>query len=58
VAQAGEKLFVPLRVALERYTLASHRKRLRLVPAALGEQAGVIGAGLLAWQAQRTGVPR
>ena len=44
--------------ALERYTLASHRKRLRVVPAALGEQAGVIGAGLLAWQAQRTGVAR
>jgi glucokinase len=58
VAQAGEKLFAPLRVALERYTLASHRKRLRVVPAALGEQAGVIGAGLLAWQAQRTDVPR
>jgi len=58
VAQAGEKLFTPLRVALERYTLASHRDRLRLVPAALGEQAGVIGAGLMAWQAQRAGVLR
>jgi len=58
VAQAGEKLFAPLRVALERYTLTSHRNRLRVVPAALGEQAGVIGAGLLAWQAQRTGAPR
>ena len=53
VAQAGEKLFVPLRSALERYTLASHRERLQLVPARLGEQAGVIGAGLMAWQAQR-----
>jgi glucokinase len=58
VAQAGEKLFVPLRVALERYTLASHRKALRVVPAALGEQAGVIGAGLMAWRTQRNGVPR
>ena len=57
VAQAGEKLFAPLRSALERYTLASHREQLRLVPAALGEQAGVIGAGLLAWQAQRAGTP-
>src|SRR4029077_17019318 len=55
VAQAGEKLFAPLRVALERYTLASHRQALRVLPAALGEQAGVIGAGLMAWQAQRTG---
>ena len=53
VSQAGEKLFVPLRSALERYTLASHRERLQLVPARLGEQAGVIGAGLMAWQAQR-----
>jgi len=58
VAQAREKLFGPLREALERYTLASHRERLKLVPATLGEQAGVIGAGLLAWQAQGGGVPR
>jgi len=55
VSQAGEKLFGPLRSALERYTLASHRERLKLVPAQLGEQAGVIGAGLMAWQAQRAG---
>jgi glucokinase len=58
VSQAGEKLFGPLRSALERYTLASHRERLKLVPAQLGEQAGVIGAGLMAWQAQRDSVPR
>ena len=57
VAQAGEKLFAPLKAALERYTLASHRERLRLVPAQLGEQAGVIGAGLMAWQAQRAAAP-
>ncbi len=53
VAQAGERLFVPLEASLARYTLASHRKYLRLVPAALGEQAGVIGAGLQAWHALR-----
>jgi glucokinase len=53
VAQAGEKLFAPLEVAFARYSLASHRKGLHIVPAALGEQAGVIGAGLQAWQAQR-----
>ncbi len=53
VAQAGARLFAPLEKALVRYTLASHRKGLKLVPAALGEQAGVIGAGLQAWQAQR-----
>src|SRR2546426_2868819 len=50
VAQAGEALFGRLERALERYALASHRQGLRLVPAALGERAGVIGAGLLAWQ--------
>lgn len=53
VSQAGAKLFVPLEAALARYTLASHRRALRLVPAALGEQAGVIGAGLQAWHARR-----
>jgi len=50
VAQAGDALFRPLRAHLERYALASHRRRLRLVPAELGEQAGVIGSGLHAWQ--------
>jgi glucokinase len=52
VSQAGEPLFSRLGRALERYALASHRTGLRLVPAALGERAGVIGAGLLAWQAR------
>jgi len=36
---------------VDRYALPSHRRGLRVVPAALGEQAGVIGAGLLAAQA-------
>lgn len=53
VSQAGPRLFAPLETAMARYTLASHRKHLKLVPAALGEQAGVIGAGLEAWQIQR-----
>ena len=53
VAQAGERLLAPLRASLEKYTLASHRRRLRIVPAALGEHAGVVGAGLQAWQALR-----
>lgn len=50
IAQAGEKLFTPVKKALDRYALESHRRRLRVVPAKLGEQAGVIGAGLLAWE--------
>lgn len=51
VAQAGEALMQPLRRSLERYALASHRRGLRLEPARLGERAGVIGAGLFAWEA-------
>ena len=53
VSQAGEPLFSRLDRALQRYALASHRRGLRIVSAALGERAGVIGAGLLAWQAAR-----
>ena len=49
-AQAGEPLFTRLSAALERYVLATHRRELRLVPAELGERAGVVGAGLLAWE--------
>lgn len=45
---AGEALFSRLRRSLERYALPSHRVGFRLEPAALGERAGVVGAGLLA----------
>ena len=55
VAQAGDKLFGPLKVRCDHYMLGSHRKHLRLVPATLGEQAGVIGAGLGAWRAHDEG---
>lgn len=54
VAQAGERLFAPLEARCAHYMLASHRKGLRIVPASLGESAGVMGAGLAAWQS-RTG---
>jgi glucokinase len=50
VAQAGEALIAPVRAAVKRYALASHAARLRIVPAALGERAGVVGAGLMAWE--------
>ncbi len=53
VAAAGDALFGPLRAAVARYAMASHREGLRVVPAALGERAGVTGAGLLAWDALR-----
>src|SRR6266571_429724 len=40
VAQAGPPLFGRLRAAVDRYALASHRRSLRILPAALGERAG------------------
>jgi glucokinase len=49
VSQAGEALLSPLRRALDRYVLTANRRHLRVVPAQLGERAGVIGAGLAAW---------
>jgi glucokinase len=53
VAQSGEPLLSRVRMALERYALESHRRRLRVVAAALGAEAGVVGAGLLVWDARR-----
>ncbi|MEV4443643.1 ROK family protein, partial [Streptomyces sp. NPDC049577] len=47
LAEAGETLFAPLRAAVaERVTF---QKLPRIVPAALGDTAGCLGAGLLAW---------
>ena len=51
VAEAGDILMRPLRAAVDRYALPSHRRGLRVVAASLGERAGVAGAGLLAWEA-------
>lgn len=53
VAQAGAPLLDPVRAAVARYALESHRAGLEVVPAELGERAGVVGAGLLAWDASR-----
>ena len=49
VAQAGEALLAPLRDRLPRYVQPSHLRGLRLVPAMLGNRAGVVGAGVMAW---------
>ncbi|MFC5722547.1 ROK family protein [Streptomyces gamaensis] len=47
LAEAGEVLFTPLRTAVaERLTF---QRPPRIVPAALGDTAGCLGAGLLAW---------
>jgi glucokinase len=48
LARAGEPLFTRVRASVRRYALPSHAAGLVVVPAALGEQAGVIGAALLA----------
>lgn len=50
VAEAGESLMAPLRAAVARYALPTHHDGLRVVSAALGERAGVVGAGLYAWE--------
>lgn len=50
VAQAGDALLAPLREAIVRHALPSHVRGLRVVPATLGNRAGVVGAGLLAWE--------
>ncbi|MFC1416231.1 ROK family protein [Streptacidiphilus cavernicola] len=48
VAQAGETLFAPLRRHLAGYATLSFVSGLRVVPAALGTDAGLVGAAALA----------
>ncbi|WP_316741862.1 ROK family protein [Streptomyces sp. MK7] len=47
LAEAGETLFAPLREAVRRRV--TFQKLPSIVPAALGDTAGCLGAGLLAW---------
>ncbi|WP_229818463.1 ROK family protein, partial [Streptomyces chromofuscus] len=47
LAEAGETLFTPLRDAVDRRV--TFQKPPTIVPAALGDTAGCLGAGLLAW---------
>ncbi|MFI6940604.1 ROK family protein [Streptomyces sp. NPDC050418] len=47
LAEAGETLFTPLRAAIERRLMFESMPT--IVPAALGDTAGCLGAGLLAW---------
>jgi glucokinase len=47
LAEAGDTLFGPLRAAVE--ARVTFQKLPLLVPAALGDTAGCLGAGLLAW---------
>jgi glucokinase len=48
ISKAGERLFSPIRRTLEKATLPSFREGLRIVPAALGNDAGAIGCAELA----------
>ncbi|MDH6226363.1 MULTISPECIES: ROK family protein [Streptomyces] len=47
LAEAGETLFAPLRAAVE--ARITFQRLPEIVPAALGDAAGCLGAGLLAW---------
>lgn len=58
VAAAGDALLVPLRDAVTARLQEPHARRLRIVPAALGERAGVVGAGLLAWDSVEAATAR
>ncbi|TDC23722.1 ROK family protein [Streptomyces sp. 8K308] len=48
LAEAGETLLTPLRAALAARAVAFHHLP-EIVPASLGDAAGCLGAGLLAW---------
>ncbi|SER04608.1 glucokinase [Streptomyces sp. yr375] len=52
LAEAGETLFTPLRDAVRRRV--TFQKLPQIVPAALGDSAGCLGAGLLAWDLLNT----
>jgi glucokinase len=54
LAEAGETLFTPLRAAVERRV--TFQKLPAIVPAALGDTAGCLGAGLLAWDLLETDI--
>ena len=49
VAKAGDDLFIPVREAFLRYALPRVVEAARIVPALLGNDAGVVGAGKLAF---------
>jgi glucokinase len=54
LAEAGETLFTPLRAAVAERITFQHLPE--IVPAALGDAAGCLGAGLLAWDLLSTEV--
>lgn len=54
---ASAKFFLPIAQAeVERRVLPSSRPSLQILPASLGNQAGIVGAAKLAWQKVQSGV--
>jgi glucokinase len=53
VSQVGDLLFGPLRATLDRHTGLEFTKNVRVVPAALGQEAGLVGAAALVHQGER-----
>jgi glucokinase len=53
VAQAGELLFAPLRAAVAEYARIEFVRELRVVPSALGLDAGLVGAAALVLNGDR-----
>ncbi|MEU9831444.1 ROK family protein [Streptosporangium sp. NPDC048047] len=53
LSQAGPLLFDPLRAALREHTRMGFARRVRVVPAALGQDAGLVGAAALILAADR-----
>jgi predicted NBD/HSP70 family sugar kinase len=47
LARAGDALFEPMRRAIGRNTMTSQHRTLKIVPGALGDSAGVLGAAAL-----------
>jgi glucokinase len=50
VSKAGAVLFDPLRARLSNYVLDANRRAVQVVPAALGDDVGLLGAAALAWE--------
>lgn len=48
IARAGEILFKPVRQTVHRVALGSEHRHYKIVPAALGDDAGILGAALFA----------
>ncbi len=53
LSQAGALLFEPLEEALRAHTRLGFARQVRVVPAALGQSAGLVGAGALIFAADR-----